>query len=214
MSYSTSSQTVGPFFHDGLIRAEVPGNTLVSALGQRIRIEGRVLDGDGAGVPDALIEIWQANHAGRYKHPADTRTLPLDSDFLGFGRCATDANGGYCFDTVLPGAVPFGEFKIQDSGLRSAETGIEGVQQWQARHICVTVFARGLLNHLYTRIYFVDDPELAEDPILQLVPETRRGTLIAKHSGLRTQDSEDRTPRVYHFDIVLQGAGETVFFNF
>jgi protocatechuate 3,4-dioxygenase alpha subunit len=214
MSDATSSQTVGPFFHDGLIRVDMPANRLRSTLGQPIRIAGSVLDGDGAAVPDALIEIWQANHAGRYNHPADARTLPYDPTFHGFGRCASAADGGYSFDTVLPGAVPFGEVSSQQSEVRMAEAGIDDAQRWQARHICVTIFARGLLNHLFTRIYFADDPTLAQDPILQLVPEARRATLMAQNSGFRIQDSEGSTLRVYRFDIVLQGVGETVFFNF
>lgn len=187
----TSSQTVGPFFGDCLLRDDARCNVLVTpdTLGERIRIEGRVYDGDGAGVPDAMIEIWQANSYGRYQHPADGRALPFDPAFCGFGRSDTDATGLYWFETIKPGAVPFDE------------------QQTQAPHICVAVFGRGLLNHLFTRLYFADEAANAADPVLQCVPAERCNTLIAQRSdagGIVT----------YHFDIVLQGAGETVFFNF
>jgi protocatechuate 3,4-dioxygenase alpha subunit len=186
----TSSQTVGPFFHDSLLRADALRNVLSSPAteGAPIRIEGHVYDGDGLAVPDAMVEIWQANTAGRYNHPADGRDLPLDLEFTGFGRTGTDADGGYWFETIKPGPVPFDDRRLQ------------------APHICVAVFGRGLLNHLFTRLYFADDPATAGDPVLQLVPTERRATLLAQpntRSGIT----------VYRFDIVLQGANETVFFN-
>lgn len=186
----TGSQTVGPFFHDCLLRADAhcPDLTTPEVAGERIRIEGRVLDGDGAPVPDALIEIWQANSYGRYNHPDDQRDVPLDPAFTGYGRTGTDADGNYFFETIKPGRVPFDD------------------QQLQAAHICVTIFARGLLNHLFTRIYFADDPTTADDPLLRRVPSERRETLLAQ------QIAGDGRPS-YRFDIVLQGAGETVFFN-
>ena len=189
----SASQTVGPFFHDGLMRADVQRPLLVTpqTIGERIRIAGHVYDGDGLGVPDALIEIWQANHYGRYNHPADQRDLPLDPSFQGFGRTATDAAGCYCFETIKPGRVPFDDRRMQ------------------APHICVAVFARGLLNHLLTRLYFADEPANADDPVLQLVPVGRQPTLLAR----RAADDRDGMG-AYHFEIVLQGAGETVFFNF
>ncbi|HWQ14778.1 MAG TPA: protocatechuate 3,4-dioxygenase subunit alpha [Roseiflexaceae bacterium] len=186
----SASQTVGPFFHDCLLREDASINVLTTpeTAGERIRVEGRVLDGAGAGVPDALVEIWQANSYGRYRHPADTRDLPLDPAFTGFGRSGTDAAGRFWFETVRPGPVPF-----------------DGVTM-QAPHICVAVFGRGLLNHLYTRLYFADEPANAADPILLRVPAGRRATLLAAR--------EERDGRaLYRFDIVLQGAGETVFFN-
>jgi protocatechuate 3,4-dioxygenase alpha subunit len=186
----SSSQTVGPFFHDCLLRHDAQRNVLagLGAEGQRVRIEGLVYDGDGLGVPDAVIEIWQANHYGRYNHPADTRDLPLDPDFSGFGRAGTDSGGRYWFETIKPGRVPF-----------------DG-QRRQAPHICAAVFARGLLNHVYTRLYFADEPANAEDPILALVPAERHATLLARASLAGGVS-------LYRFDIVLQGAGETVFFN-
>lgn len=186
----SASQTIGPFFHDGMMRADARRTQLVTldTTGERIRIAGHVYDGDGLGVPDAMLEIWQSNHYGRYNHPADGRDLPLDPAFHGFGRGATDAAGSYCFETIKPGRVPFDD------------------QRLQAPHICVAVFARGLLNHLLTRLYFADEPANADDPVLGLVPIERRATLLARRA-------DDAGTAVYHFEIVLQGAGETVFFN-
>jgi protocatechuate 3,4-dioxygenase alpha subunit len=186
----TTSQTIGPFFYNGMLRDDARRQVLVApeTIGVRIRIEGHVYDGDGLGVPDAMIEIWQANHHGRYHHPADQRAAPLDPAFTGFGRCGTDANGSYWFETIKPGRVPFDDRRLQ------------------APHICVAVFARGLLNHLMTRLYFVDDPDNAEDPVLHCVPAERQATLLAQRESAGGAV-------VYHFDIVLQGADETVFFN-
>ena len=185
------SQTVGPFFHDCLLRPDARRNVLVQpeTAGERIRIEGRVLDGDGVGVPDALVEIWQANSHGRYRHPADTRgAAALDPRFTGFGRSGTDDAGRYWFETIRPGAVPFDDTRMQ------------------APHVCVMVFARGLLNHLVTRLYFADEPANETDPALGRVPAERRGTLMA-----RPETVDGRT--LYRWDIILQGAGETAFFN-
>jgi protocatechuate 3,4-dioxygenase, alpha subunit len=190
----TPSQTVGPYFHYGLTPrdydfSEVFGNDLVTpdASGERIRIEGRVIDGDGQGINDSLVEIWQADSAGRYAHPADRRALP-NASFKGFGRCDTDKSGAYSFETVKPGAVP----------------GPNGAMQ--APHIGVIVFSRGMLRHVYTRIYFSDEAKNDADPILAAVAAERRETLIAKRA--------DRNGHaVYTFDIRLQGDGETVFFD-
>lgn len=186
----TGSQTVGPFFSLGLLYEAARRNVLTrqETEGERIRIEGRVLDGDGVPIPDALVEIWQANAHGRYNHPADRSSAPLDPAFTGFGRSGTDEEGAYWFETIKPGRVAFNE------------------QRLQASHICVTVFARGLLNHLVTRLYFADEPANAEDMTLQCVPEERRATLLA-----RREDAGETV--VYRFDIILQGPGETVFFN-
>jgi protocatechuate 3,4-dioxygenase, alpha subunit len=186
----TSSQTVGPFFAPTLLREDARRNVLTQpeTVGERIRIEGYVLDGDGAPVPDALVEIWQANAHGRYHHASDQGPAPLDPSFLGFGRSGTAEDGSYWFETVKPGPVPF-----------------DG-ERMQAPHICVTVFSRGLLNHLVTRLYFEDEPTNALDPVLQRVPGNRRATLVARREP-------GDTAVVYRFEIVLQGAGETAFFN-
>jgi protocatechuate 3,4-dioxygenase, alpha subunit len=190
----TPSQTVGPFFHYCLTPkaygyAEVVTNDLLTedAAGERIRIEGRVFDGDGQLVSDAMIEIWQADGQGRYAHSADGRARP-NTRFKGFGRVDTDKEGRYHFTTVKPGAVP----------------GPNGGMQ--APHINVNVFARGVLNRLFTRIYFDGEAANASDPILKLVPEDARATLIARRTG---QGSEP----TYTFDIHLQGKNETVFFD-
>ena len=194
MAGITPSQTVGPYFHYGLTPrdydfSEVFHSNLVTAdaSGERIRIEGRVTDGDGQGVNDSMVEIWQADAAGRYAHPADRRALP-NASFKGFGRVATDKSGAYSFETIRPGAVP----------------GPNGAAQ--APHILVVVFSRGMLRHLYTRLYFADEAKNDADPILALVPAGRRGTLIAQRGDRNGQ-------AVYTFDIRLQGDGETVFFD-
>lgn len=187
---ATPSQTVGPFFHPALLREDCRRNVLVGpeTVGERIRIEGCVYDGEGSPVPDALIEIWQANSHGRYHHPLDRRDLPLDPAFTGFGRSGTDETGRYWFETVKPGPVPF-----------------DG-ERWQAPHVCVTVFARGLLNHLTTRLYFADEAANADDPVLLRVPAERWATLIANREVIDGAV-------VYRFDVVLQGADETAFFH-
>ncbi len=186
----TGSQTVGPFFSLGMLYEAACRNVLTDAetVGTRVRIEGRVIDGDGIPVPDALIEIWQANAHGRYNHPADQSSAPLDAHFTGSGRAGTDENGRYWFETIKPGRVAFND-QIQ-----------------QAPHINVPVFARGLLNHLVTRLYFADEASNSEDITLQCVPEERRATLLA-------QTSHEGDALVYRFDIVLQGTNETAFFN-
>ncbi len=185
----TSSQTVGPFFSDALLRKDAIRNRLIQpeTVGERIRIEGRVLDGDGLPIPDAMVEIWQANAHGHYNHPT-TKKEVLDASFLGFGRSGTSVDGEYWFETIKPGAVPFDGERLQ------------------APHIGITIFARGLLNHLVTRLYFEDEPTNSIDPILQYVPNERRSTLLAK------REVYDTTV-VYRFDILLQGANETAFFN-
>lgn len=187
MSKQTPSQTLGPFFH-----YDLPfdcGEVLVTdkTRGERIQIEGRVLDGAGNPLDDALIEIWQANSEGRYDHPDDSQDKPLDPEFHGWGRCASDEKGKYRFVTVLPGPVPGPGNTLQ------------------APHINVIVMARGMLRHLTTRIYFEGETLNADDPILSRVSDaTRRRTLIAKKST--------GNPPVYNFDIILQGDNETVFF--
>jgi protocatechuate 3,4-dioxygenase alpha subunit len=186
----TGAQTIGPFFGPAMLREGMLIQRLVGpgTSGRPIRVEGRILDGDGAPVGDALVEIWQANAHGRYDHPADDRDLPLEPSFNGFGRTATDDDGRFWFETVKPGPVP----------------GPGGAAQ--APHLVVTIFARGLLNHVVTRFYFEDEPANGRDPILALVPPARRGTLVASlvEVGQRA---------LYRRDVVLQGEGETAFFN-
>jgi protocatechuate 3,4-dioxygenase alpha subunit len=193
----TPTQTVGPFFAPELLREVWNELATDQTRGERIRIEGRVLDGEGNPVPDALIEIWQANAAGRFNHPRDTRDLPPDPNFGGFGRAGTDADGVYWFETIKPGPVPFGGSGDDDETM-------------QAPHISVIIHARGMLNHAQTRLYFADEAANDKDPVLALVPADRRATLLAQRA-----DAPDGQGggAVYRFDIVLQGRGETVFFN-
>ena len=191
----TPSQTVGPYFAYGLTSNgkyewnDAFSNNLVTAdaSGERIRVEGRVFDGDGALVPDCMLEIWQADAQGRFSDPQDKRALP-NTSFKGFGRCATDGNGGYAFDTIKPGQVADPDGKPQ------------------APHLLLAVFARGMLLHLYTRIYFDGEAANAADPVLALVPADRRATLIAARKP-------GAGNAVYVLDVHLQGDKETVFFD-
>lgn len=207
----TPSQTIGPFFHYSLPwqgGADLIGQSALGArldlvpdghdlltrsaprgpaAGQAITIAGRVFDGDGQPMPDALVEIWQADAAGRYASAADPRTeLGCEGDFIGFGRGATDPEGWYRFRTIRPGCV------------RGPGNSL------QAPHIAISLFARGLLKRLATRLYFFGAPENDEDPILALVPAARRRTLLAVE-GERGH---------WHLDLALQGSDETVFFEF
>ena len=198
----TPSQTAGPYVHIGLIPhqagIDIFENTLTNALagtatkGERIRIEGRVLDGLGAPCRDVLLEIWQANAAGRYHHPRDRQDKALDPSFRGFGRTGTDFETGlYTFETIKPGPV----------------TGRHGHRP-MAPHVNLWLVARGINIGLSTRIYFADETTLnADDPVLGMIePAVRRETLLARRA--------DRDGAVvYVFDVHLQGERETVFFD-
>lgn len=184
---ATTSQTVGPFFKIGfewLYRDNLASNDV---SGTRVTIQGRILDGDGNPVPDAVLEIWQANAHGKYAHPEDTQDKPLEPGFKGYGRVPTTSDGRFRFATIKPGAVP----------------GPDGKPQ--SPHILVSVFMRGVLRRLVTRIYFPDEPHNAADFILNLVGPERRSTLIAKKSAGDADTLE--------WNVVLQGADETVFFD-
>jgi protocatechuate 3,4-dioxygenase alpha subunit len=193
MSGPTPSQTVGPYF---TMRVAGEGENVLTTpetVGERVRIEGFVYDGDRNHIEDALIEVWQANAAGRYHHPADDRDdVPLDAAFSGFGRCASDfKTGAFSFLTIKPGAVPH-----PSGGL-------------QAPHLSLIIQARGMLDPTYTRVYFSDEADAnASDPVLATVPVDRRGTLIAQRV-----DAGDGSVATYHFDIRYQGDDETVFFD-
>ena len=185
----TPSNTVGPFFHLGMDRPEWADLTRDNPQGEKIAIEGRIIDGDGAPVPDAVVEVWQANAAGRYRHSDDRQDdKPIDPNFRGFGRAATNGEGRFRIVTIKPGPVP---------GRGNA---------LQAPHINVALFARGLLKHLFTRIYFADEAANASDPLLSSIDDdTVRSSLLARREG--------GTPPVYRFDIVMQGEGETAFLD-
>jgi protocatechuate 3,4-dioxygenase alpha subunit len=198
----TASQTAGPYVHIGLAPRAAGfdifennfGSVLTNAQtrGERIRIEGRVFDGIGTVLKDALIEIWQANADGKYAHPADRQPgKAVDENFRGWGRSCTDFDTGvYTFDTIKPGVV----------------TGRNG--RFMAPHINVWVVARGINLGLNTRLYFSDEAQAnAKDAVLNIIEwEARRATLIA-------QRVEQNGAIVYRFDIRLQGDGETVFFD-
>ncbi|MFF5991596.1 protocatechuate 3,4-dioxygenase subunit alpha [Prauserella flavalba] len=174
---STPSQTVGPYLALGLPWADGP-TVVEEGTPGAVWIRGVVYDGAGTPVPDGLIETWQADAHGRFDHPDDPRGA--QPGFRGFGRCPTTDDGEYGILTVVPGALP-----------------------GEAPHINVSVFARGLLHRVVTRIYFPENTEAnAADPVLAAVPAERRDTLVARKS-------EDG----YTFDVRLQGEGETVFFD-
>lgn len=192
MLKQTPSQTIGPFFAYGLTPEEYGKSGIWSGIlvndatkGERIRIHGQVIDGAGEPVTDALLEIWQADHDGRYHHPSANEK----EVFQGFGRRSTDENGMYSFMTIKPGRVPATQ------------------QRKQAPHVNLIVFSRGILVHAYTRIYFSDELEANNsDPVLQSVDHKRRATLIAN------RDESQAVPR-YNFNVHLQGRHETVFFD-
>jgi protocatechuate 3,4-dioxygenase alpha subunit len=188
MAGTTPSQTIGPFF--GVMRPLGSNQLIDPRAAGAITIRGRVLDGDGAPVVDAVIEAWQADATGRYAHPDDPRfTSEADPPgFRGWGRCATGADGRFSFVTVRPGRV----------------AGVD--ERPQAPHINISVFARGLLKRLATRVYFADEERAnAIDPLLAAITEPEvRETLLAQPDG----------PRAYRFDIRLRGEGETAFLEF
>jgi len=185
---TTSSQTVGPYVKIGFEALAVENLAPAPAAGERLTLHGRLLDGDGKPVNDGVVEIWQANAQGKYAHPEDAQDKPIDKAFRGFGRSLTKSDGGFRFSTIKPGPVP----------------GPSG--STQAPHIVVTVFARGMLKHLITRVYFPDESANANDPVLKLVPAERRRTLIAKQVAGEKDSLE--------WNIVIQGQDETVFFDY
>ncbi len=177
MTGLTPSQTVGPYFRIGLDWPDAWRLATDKTPGESLTLVGRVLDGDGQPVGDALVEVWQADADGRYPSPGA-------QGFSGLGRCGVDAEGEFRFVTVKPGAVA-----APDGGL-------------QAPHLNLVVMARGLLTHLFTRVYFPGDEAVQDvDPMLARVPAARRATLLARRDG-----------DVHRFDIHLQGEHETVFF--
>jgi protocatechuate 3,4-dioxygenase, alpha subunit len=185
---STPSQTVGPYFSIGFSWLERRDLTEGATSGTRLTLHGRVLDGEGQPVPDAVIEIWQADADGRYSHPEDAESLLASKTFFGFGRISVNDQGEYRFTTVKPGSVPGpGEKK-------------------QAPHLEVSVFMRGLLKRLVTRVYFPGEPANETDAVLGLVPAQRRDTLVAR---LRPAE-----PETLVWDVHLQGDEETVFFDY
>jgi protocatechuate 3,4-dioxygenase alpha subunit len=184
---ATTSQTVGPFFKIGFEWLYCDNLAGEDVSGERVTIQGRVFDGDGVPVPDAILEIWQANAHGKYDHPEDTQDKPLEPGFKGYGRMPTSADGMFRLATIKPGPVP----------------GPNG--KGQAPHLVVSVFMRGVLRRLVTRIYFPEEPRNAADFVLNLVEPARRSTLIARKAAGSAGSLE--------WNVVLQGPEETVFFD-
>jgi protocatechuate 3,4-dioxygenase, alpha subunit len=184
----TDRAPISKFFEIGFEDLYQTDLTVPGVAGTIITIQGRVLDADRLPVSDAVIEIWQANGFGKYAHPEDVQDKPLEPGFSGFGRCPTDSDGTFIFRTVKPGPVP-------------SPTGGP-----QAPHINVSIFMRGLLDRLVTRIYFLGDERNSTDEILKLIEPERRSTLFAGPAV--------SNPNSYAWNVILQGLGETVFFDF
>jgi protocatechuate 3,4-dioxygenase alpha subunit len=184
----TPSATVGPFLHIGLTeKHSVTQLAAAETKGERVSLRCRVFDAQNVPVNDAMIEIWQADSDGRYPHPDDLPAQFPPQAFLGFGRAAPNEHAFCDFETIKPGRVSAPDGKLQ------------------APHINVAIYARGILLQLYTRIYFAGDPANEQDPVLALVPESRRKTLLAYPDASR--------PNGWQFDIRLRGENETVFFD-
>jgi protocatechuate 3,4-dioxygenase, alpha subunit len=184
----TASQTAGPFLHLGLTdKGSVGGMVGQTAIGELVRIRIYILDGDGAPVSDAVVEVWQADAQGRYRHPDDLRPTDCDPTWRGFSRLAVDRQGCCAFESVKPGRVPGRGNTVQ------------------APHLNISIFARGLLKQLVTRMYFAGDKSNLADPVLALVPEGRRETLMAQ--------PDNSHPGSWCFEIRLCGENETVFFD-
>jgi protocatechuate 3,4-dioxygenase, alpha subunit len=181
---TTPSQTVGPYL--AIVLPWPDGHVVADAsAGTPVTIVGRLSDGAGEPVPDGLIEVWQADPDGRFDHPDDPRGAVRRTGFRGFGRCPTDADGGFRFETVRPGALP------------------DGAGGTEAPHLDVSVFARGMLHLLVTRLYFPDEPANAADPVLRSLPAEDRRLLVAAPAAAGS----------IRFDIRLQGPDETPFFE-
>jgi len=184
---TTTSQTVGPYFKIGMQWLYRDNLAAEGVAGEHVTIEGRVLDGDGHPVTDAIFEIWQANSHGKYDHPEDTQDKPLQPNFRGFGRVSVNSQGVFRFTTIKPGSVPGPN------------------EEAQAPHLLISVFMRGILRRLVTRMYFPEDPANANDAILKLVEAARRPTLIAKKDA--------QVAGTLKWNVHLQGPEETVFFD-
>jgi len=161
--------------------------------GQRIVVAGRVLDEDGRGVPNALIEIWQANSAGRYRHSRDNHPAPLDPNFLGAGRARTDADGNYRFVTIQPGCYPWRNHH----------------NAWRPAHIHFSLFGAGLLSRLVTQMYFPGDPLIPSDPVINAIPDAEARQRLVSAFDLALTEPEWALG--YRFDIVLRGRRCTPF---
>ena len=189
------TELTGPVFGHERVRDGDDDLTLAlggEAQGQRIVVTGRVLDSDGRAVPDALVEIWQANAAGRYRHARDSWPAPLDPHFTGLGRVVTDAAGWYRFTTVKPGAYPWGNH----------------ANAWRPAHIHLSLFGRAFTQRLVTQMYFPDDPLFFQDPIYNAVPQSARHRLVSAYDHTVTRES---WALGFRFDVVLRGTGASLF---
>jgi protocatechuate 3,4-dioxygenase beta subunit len=189
----TLSELTGPVYgHDAIAEADsdLTRQHAGEPLGERIIVHGQVMDEDGRGVPDTLIEIWQANACGRYIHVNDQHPAPIDPNFTGSGRCVTDAQGHYKFTTVKPGAYPWMNHR----------------NAWRPAHIHLSLFGSSFMSRLVTQLYFPGDPLFYQDPIFNSVPESARNRLVSSF------DLEHTMPEwalAYRFDIVLRGRNAT-----
>jgi protocatechuate 3,4-dioxygenase, beta subunit len=190
------TEVTGPLLSDDLITMQDADLTTQHGgepQGQRIIVSGRVLDSDGRPVPDTLIEIWQANAAGRYRHKREHHPAPLDPNFDGVGRVITDSGGRYRFITIQPGSYPWGNH----------------YNAWRPAHIHFSLFGRAFTQRLITQMYFPGDPLLPLDPIYNSVPDEKaRLRMIA---GFSIEDTQPEWALAYRFDIVLRGRNATVF---
>jgi protocatechuate 3,4-dioxygenase beta subunit len=192
----TLTERTGPVFGDSLIRENDNDLTVQHVgepLGERIVVHGRVLDEHGRPVRGALVEVWQANAAGRYRHKVDEHDAPLDPNFSGAGRLLTDDNGRYFFKTIKPGAYPWGNH----------------YNAWRPAHIHFSLFGAGILSRLVTQMYFPGDPLQPIDPIFNSIPdEAARQRLVSR---LDMERSQPDYALAYSFDIVLRGSHDTPF---
>jgi protocatechuate 3,4-dioxygenase, beta subunit len=190
------TEVTGPLLGAERVRAgdgDLTNQHAGEAIGQRIIVRGRVLDSDGRAVPDTLIEVWQANAAGRYRHVADQWQAPLDPNFTGLGRMLTDSDGRYEFTTIKPGAYPWGNHD----------------NAWRPAHIHFSLFGQAFTQRLVTQMYFPDDPLFAHDPIFNSIPDpAARQRLVSRFDLAATQPS---WALAFAFDIVLRGSAATPF---
>ena len=188
-------EVTGPVFGDDRVRSGEDDLTTqgpTEAIGQRIVVQGRVLDSGGRPVSHALVEVWQANAAGRYRHQDDDWAAPLDPGFTGTGRTTTDAAGRYRFTTVRPGAYPWQNHR----------------NAWRPAHVHFSLFGDAFVQRLVTQMYFPDDPLLGQDPILGAVPVDARPRLVSRFSLAATEPGRALG---YEFDLVLRGRQATPF---
>jgi len=192
----TLSERTGPVYGHESVRkndSDLTKQHAAEPLGERIIVSGRVTDEDGRPIPDTLIEIWQANAAGRYIHVVDQHPAPLDPNFTGAGRCVTDTHGRYRFTTIKPGSYPWKNHR----------------NAWRPNHIHFSLFGPSFLTRLVTQMYFPGDPLIPLDPIAQSIPD--KAALARLIATFDLETTEPEWALGYRFDIVLRGRGQTPF---